>query len=171
MIVMENDWQKTTGALPGAIAPLVSEKPYLGDPAVVDGLVRGFVSDMMNRHADGGDRSALIDADKNACNVLAENIAGMHPDDYVPMPQWQSRQGLGFALAARLGLDPDQAFIDICRGACGMLALEIYEAEKAALSGAPDHQWKFFVDAAIETYSSLFLGTIDLTHPEEPAPG
>lgn len=158
---------KSTGLFPEA-AKLAEAENYLGTPEIVDGLVRGFIGSMLERHSDMSiERLAKIAADKDAINAIAMVFAGGDPN-YQAMPQWHTRRALGFAMASRLGLDPNQSMIDICRSGFGKVALDVYAIESDLLGQRiTQEQAEFRIDALIEETTSLLLGTIDTTHPLE----
>lgn len=151
---------------PTVVAREERDDNYLGDLHVVDGLVRCFISDMMDRHASDRPKIEKIAADKRAIVELAAVLSGANVD-YKPIPSWHQASGLGITFAQHLKIDPNQSYLEICQGAVGLLTLELYEIEKGAAAGVPDQQWQFWLDALIEKFVSLCMGTIEATHPPD----
>ncbi|CAB4179962.1 hypothetical protein UFOVP1040_1, partial [uncultured Caudovirales phage] len=65
---------------------------YLGSLDLMDELVRGWVSELM--HASSPDEAIA------ACNRLAVILAGGDPN-FTPVPEWHTREALGFVVAER----------------------------------------------------------------------
>lgn len=67
------------------------DKPYLGDPEVVDGLVRSFVKDICDRFAEVADGGMFAqDAaakDTEACTAMGRILAGEDPG-FTPVGSW-----------------------------------------------------------------------------------
>lgn len=81
-----------------------TDKPYLGDPAVIDGLVRGYVMGIWDRAvaaAEGtttGEAAAAVD--QVQAQAFMKVIAGRDPR-YVAMGGWNANQVGGLRACAR----------------------------------------------------------------------
>lgn len=88
-----------------ALERATAEGHYLGDPKVVDGLVRHFFSGVVTRygHVADGDLDGVTAAaqDRAECERLGRIFAG-HDQDYVAVGDWN---GAGLADALRADMD------------------------------------------------------------------
>jgi hypothetical protein len=130
---------------------------YLGSVDVVERLVREFFYDV----SMGMD----IDTVAAAVNRYATIFCGAD-FEYQPVPGWNERLQLGVVMAARVGVDINQDWESIMRTALLGFALEIKQIIRQH-ADSPDDDWQWKVDGLIEFWTSLLVGTIDITHPEE----
>ncbi len=144
------------------LAPFSSDLPedngrYLGNPTLVDSLVREFVHDAA--------MATTEDEFMVAVNRFASIFCGSDAN-YTPIPNWNTRLELGLVLAERLGVDHSQDWESIMRTALMQAGLEVrgWIAEHA---NDAEEVWSWKVDALIEFWTSMLLGTVDLTHPKE----
>ena len=88
---METSAKPSSSGLHVALAKANSGKPYLGDPRVIDSLVRQFVGGACRRIGevadDGTAREDAVAADKAALFALADILAGKH-DSYETIGNW-----------------------------------------------------------------------------------
>ncbi|NPT60339.1 hypothetical protein [Paraburkholderia elongata] len=74
-----------------------SSRPYLGDPDVVGGLVRGFLAGVVDRVAEVGagreDRGVAAMADTQACITMGDIFLGRDPA-CEPVGQWNRSGGM-----------------------------------------------------------------------------
>jgi hypothetical protein len=89
-------------------APEAAGKLYLGDPAVVDRLVRDFVGGVWNRTTEVSEgtlgRPEGIAANEAAAKAFMEVIAGRDPA-YVPMGGWNANETGGLKSFIRRNLE------------------------------------------------------------------
>lgn len=161
MVTMTDTKNPDTNSNFTASLEAIATGGYLGSRQLLDELVRGWWYDLMT--------AASPDDAIAACNRLALVLAGQDPA-YTVVPDWNTRAGLGMVVAERIGVDPDQNFVDILRSALAVVGTEGFTLARE-YEGRPETDWQWVVDAKIEMLVSLFLGTIDLTHePIAPAP-
>ncbi|HEY6965892.1 MAG TPA: hypothetical protein VI229_00360 [Burkholderiales bacterium] len=127
---------------------------YLGDAALVETLVRGWVGDIMG--------ASTPDDMLEACNRLALIFSGNDPA-FTPIPEWSTRDGMGRDFAERLGAHPDQNLVDILRTGLSIVGLELVNVARD-YEGQPVEKWGWLVDEKVALLVSLFLGTVAVTH-------
>lgn len=147
---------------PNETAPFAGTLPdapetYLGSVEVVEQLVREFLHDVAI--------SSDIDTITASVNRFAMIFCGMNPE-YQPVPGWNVRLQLGVVMAARLGIDINQDWESVMRTGLAGFALEIKQIIWQH-ADSPDEDWQWKVDGLIEFWTSLLVGTVDITHPEE----
>ena len=157
------DTDYSAGALPEVTTKLESPA-YLGSVEVVDGLVRTFVAGVLarlegNMSKDDQIEAAAEDADRLALILLGEDPA------YTTVGDWNSRGGIGMAVADRLNINPNQMGVAIVKEALLKLIGTAYEVVGKVAEGEDDAAWQ--IEAEIEFYTSLFVGTADVTHPRD----
>ena len=143
-----------------------AQPQYLGDVQTVDALIRSLWIGTAERREkfNSGEmsRQAMLDGDKAAAFKIADIFRGKDPT-FPTQPNWNSGHQLPAALAQRLDLDSAQGADNIVRSALGLMLSEIYGLLADDTLDDPKNKWK--VDAAIDFWTSLFLGSIDITHP------
>jgi len=148
----------TNDRLTGSNFKLPDEKrQYLGDTTVVESLVRDFVSDICNATTAGEARVAI---DKKALI-----FCGMDPDFEI-VDGWNERLQLGMVVSGRIGIDPNQDWMSIMRAGLASLAIEIRGIIRNNVD-EPIADWGWQIDAQIEFWTSMLVGTIDITHPTD----
>ncbi len=141
---------------PGALnLDAVASENYLGDPAVVRGLVGEFVAGVATLPT----RDAVVS--------LIHRMAGIFSGvdrAYTPIEGWNARAKLGYALATRYQVSPDQPMMEIVGSAFGRVAVDL----RTLLFREPppaDEEWQFKMRAEIDHLSSVLLGLAEQTHP------
>ncbi|MGN6666602.1 MAG: hypothetical protein ACTHKH_06475, partial [Trinickia sp.] len=147
-----------------ALAKANSEKPYLGDPRVIDALVRHFVAGACWRVGAAADgeitREEAVAEDKIALLSLADILAGRN-DAYETIGDWNPcgltayiRKQLGDRIAAEHAEDN----LRVIQQACALMLLNVYAAldlhgklgdEASTMSG---------LEFWVSYFSGLFLG-------------
>lgn len=144
--------------VPSLVAALPGEPDalYLGSPVVVDQIVREFINEAM--------RVGTVDGIAALAHRMGNVFSGFVPP-YSILPLWHQQRGLGAEIAVRLGIDPDQAYHALVRGAFLWLAVEVANLEKE--NPGPIVEWGWQLDALIEWFASLLIGTLSVTHPDQ----
>lgn len=89
-----NDRQSDATGLVASLNTAMSEKPFLGDHDVIDGLVRELAAGVMERFSQVGTvltRDQASEADQEACHQLARILIGEN-SDYTPVPWWSDTE-------------------------------------------------------------------------------
>lgn len=128
---------------------------YLGNPEVVEALVRGFVSSVARARTEEQFMAVV--------NSTADIFCGANPD-YEVIAGWHDRLHLGMEICSRIGVDPNQDWQTIMRTALMKAALEV-RGWAVQHQDDPDEAWQWKVDGLIEFWTSLVVGTASLTHP------
>lgn len=130
---------------------------YLGNAEIVEALVRDFVSDIAT--------ATSAEEAKAAIEKKAIIFCGSDPA-YETVSEWNDRLQLGMVICSRVGVDPNQDWMSIMRAGLGKLALEIRGTIQNH-ADQPIEEWSWQIDAMIEFWTSMLLGTLSLTHPED----
>lgn len=137
-----------------------SKDNYLGDLAVVDILVRGYIGDVAEAMSRGDE-----DAVMRLATDMVEIFAGMR-DDYAPIPDWHTSNRLGSHVAEHWNLEPGQALTTTLRAMFLLLAQRVADAIKAK-AGVIDGDAGFMIDTAVEEATAALMGTWDIVFPAE----
>lgn len=153
-----------SGGFIAALAQANTGKPYLGDPAVVDDLLRLFAFDMTQRDAQVGRGELTQDAANAAalahCKHLARLLTGQDPG-YAATP-FNSPDQIGGYIARRLGIGDEGA--DAVEHGAILFAGDINKGLQLAHDGNPD--WETAIGGALEDYGQLFLGMPPYEEPD-----
>ena len=150
---MEN---KSLGNFASAIQPKAGT--YLGDVAVVDGLVRAFI--MALSEAETGEQM-VAEADRMALLFAGEN------PDFSPIPGWNTRDQLGLYIAKHYGkADPNKPLIEILKTLFLDGVIRFIDAVKAQ-AAMGDEAGQFRIDVLVEELVAVLTGTWEITYPPE----
>lgn len=146
--------RQTDGAGMEAGLGIAAGAGYLGDPEVVESVVRDFAARVLDAQTD--------DEAKKACDDAAFVFTGI-ADGFTPMAAWNTRAGLGMSLCANLDIDPAQDYESILRTAFAQYAVQLLSVRAAAADH--DEEWiEWNVAVVIEHATSAMLGTLAQTH-------
>lgn len=138
-------------------------RPYLGDVAVVDGIVRSFLSDVADK-AEKGDSDGIVAALDDMANIFG----GQNPA-YAGIDGWHTVTELGQYAAMHLGIDGEQSLHDILRSAFGMAAQRMLEAIQRLATDGDEESGQFEVDVIAEETMAAMTGTWEICYPENDA--
>lgn len=148
-----------------ALERATTERPYLGDPAVVGSLIRGFVAGILNRYAevvDGRlDPRQAASSDRAECERLGRVFAGLD-DHYSPVGDWNGK-GLADALRAEMtGMLAEDAETDdlaaITQG-FAVVTHRVYDALRTMpASEHPSENDKAAMQAVVDYATRLMAG-------------
>lgn len=135
------------------------ERPYLGDPAEVEALVRQFCAETQRIQVEAGAGRMAHDAALQALNDAAQAHASIFMGQnsaYRAMP-FNAPEQIGPFLAQRMAIEGDPA--QACYVMFMNTANQIMTAFLAHQSGElDDDDAKFQIDAAVEDATSALLG-------------
>lgn len=130
---------------------------YLGDRAMVNGLLRTVASGLLNSMASIKDPADRIARLKRGCRNTAAALLGQR-SRFAPMPGWNTPGGIDAFCAKWLGIaetDPK----DRMESAVLQMMNELFEvADYAGTPGVLEEQWRWQIDATLDWYTDLFLG-------------
>jgi len=135
---------------------------YLGDVAVVDGLLRAFAFDIIDRQAAVAagalPQGEAVRDDTARAKELAAIFSGRSAD-YVPMPAFHPG-GLAAWIRQTIPdrLDPEGGDDHAINAAMSLFIAEIYIAVQMQIDGRSDEDCRFKLDATIEDWTCLMLG-------------
>jgi hypothetical protein len=132
--------------------PNLEGAPYLGDPEVVDGIVRGFVGGIVNiRAAFYQDKIAGEAAATQTFDTIKETAAifSGQASDYQLMPSWNKPEGVGaYVLKRRGGTMPADQALEALFTIYAELTIEVFDQH--ARGAIDDGIAKFRPDVNIE---------------------
>jgi hypothetical protein len=141
--------------------------PYLGDPEVVEGLVRQFLSDVVaarkGYNADELDAEQAQEKVKRSAKRHADIFMGRavfeKPEDGFAVPPWNSPAQLGRYLVGK-GLDPDED--EACESLFLLTANLVLDAMAEHEDDKIDDETaQFRTDVAVEQAVQMLLGLPD----------
>lgn len=103
------------------------DKPYLGDPKVVLGILRDLVDVVSADPEEGAIEGAIEDAVEVLCG---------RTDEYAPMGKWNTEDGLGNWIRGHMKGVPDGDTAEAVRFALAHLALHWMDGFKAMDNGS-----------------------------------
>lgn len=156
--IMPRRRKAQTGSSFQAALAVANSEGYLGNAEVVESLVRDFVANSLEAT---GPESIYADCDRLSL-IFSGNDEG-----FTPIPEWNTREGLGMKCCERHDLDPNMSLVDILRATFAMYAAQ---ARGILIEHAkdPEEDWGWKIDQIIEHCTSLMLGTIDTLYPQPP---
>jgi hypothetical protein len=141
-----------------AALAVANSEGYLGNAAVIEGLVRDFVANILE--------ATSPDTAFAECDRMALIFSGNEPG-FTPIPEWNTREALGMKCAERQDVDPDQSLVDILRATFATYAIQLRGLVEDHAND-PEEVWGWQIDQIIEHCTALMLGTIDTLYPAEP---
>jgi hypothetical protein len=147
-----------------AVGKANSGKPYLGDPEVVDGLVRELVSGVMQRAgavADGAmEQGAAVAGDTAAITQMANILAGK-VEAYETVGDWNPhglgnaiREVLADAITEQAATDDDEAVLQ----AVSILVLEVYGVLQQLAADGNEQNATGSLEGVAGDFTNLFVG-------------
>lgn len=124
---------------------------YLGSARVVDGLIRDFVASVMS----AGSEDEVI----AVSNKYGDIFSGVDAS-YIQVDGWANRSKLGRELEQRVGVDPDQSFVDMVRTAFVVWASELMDTVVSTAGDVEAAKPK--VDAIIQDVVAVLMGTASM---------
>ena len=139
-------------------------RPYLGNLADVDRILREFASDVITRFDEVG-HGVLTPADASAadmarCLELGRAFAGQG-DAYITVPGWN-----GKALADHLrlqmvaSLQPEEDDAKLIAQALAVFAHQIYDLLREASADAKDEDLQQSLEASVRSMAFALLGVV-----------
>lgn len=161
---MDTSTKSGSSGLHIALAKASSDTPYLGDPKVIDGLVRSLISGSAQRNGQVIDgelsRDDAIAAEKAAVTRLANILAG-NDADYETVGDWNPH-GLAAAIRKHMSasLNSSAANDDYSAvlQACANLLLEVSEVLNKLARDGDEHDAKLSLEGIAGDYTHLFAG-------------
>lgn len=141
--------------LPAAIDAMDAPQ-YLGDTIVIEGMIRNFFNDALQRRI-ANDTSAT-DQDQKDAQTLAEILLGEHPNDFRPQPAWNRPGGLDAYLAKKLELEDIDPADRVATALLGALMIYYNIVTYAQQPGVLEEQWNWQVDVLVQDTRNLLLG-------------
>lgn len=146
----------------GKASSATGEKPYLGDPATVDSLVRSFVKDICDRYAEvcegGMFAQDASTEDKEACERLGRIFAGEDPT-FVTVGAWNGEGVAEFCKKAMPDYLPEggtqpQTMTQVM----AVLAHEVYDILRDADEDGDAELAGQAINGRIEDWTRMLLG-------------
>jgi hypothetical protein len=140
------------------------EKPYLGDPEVIESLVRALVAGAGQRFgevADGEfDQTDAVATDRAGVLDLAAILCGQN-DAYETVGDWNPnglaaavRENLADSIEASAATDA----VDAVQQACAILLLEVYEVMGTLAQDGDEEAAKDALTGVVGDFTNLFAG-------------
>lgn len=142
--------------------------PSLGDPNVVETILRVFVKDALDRRTEYANRDIVLvqleQLDREACLETAGIFIGSN-HFFNGLPGWNEQGGLDAFLVRELNIAETDPLLRVAT-TLAQLLLEMTElANYAGQEGVLEEQWDWQVDATIETFRNFMLG-IPVVHDD-----
>lgn len=139
-------------------------RPYLGDPLVVDGLLRQMVVEVLERYDEVGHGiltpEDAANADRDACRKLAGLLCGQDPA-YAPVREWTGPQ-LAEHLRDRMRRDivEDEDDVSVVAQALAVLVHRIYDLLRRSNDPAAEVAIMDEATSAIRSMSMALVGVV-----------
>lgn len=156
--MIENKEQNRERHVPIDLTGPLSDN-YLGNPNVVQSIVRLFLKDAiearlaMKDAVDG--KAKLKQWVKDRTTADADILLGQHPADYAPVPGWNSLDGgIADQVRRRFGFSggtPNEAV----RTGLIQILTSLAQAEQEDAEG---REWKYVIDAGVELLVATLCG-------------
>lgn len=146
-------------SLPGAIAAASSEKQYLGDIAVIDGMVRNLFNDALHRRNVQDPKAT--DADEKDTETLAGILLGKYKE-YEPQPAWNRPGGVDQWIREQTQIEEDEP-VRVVQTALLQKLVDFYKiVTYSQQPGVLEEQWNWQIDALVADARNLLLGIPEL---------
>lgn len=160
MVHDSNDRQADSAGLAESARRAMGKRPYLGDQAVVDGLVRALAGEVMGRvvQAFNGEltKDEAVRRDQEACHQLARTLIGENPD-YTPIPGW-SDHGLAESIRRQQTESiHDEDDVSVVAQATAMFVHYVYQVVGEADAGG-EQAMQDEINELIRSFTWLLLG-------------
>lgn len=128
---------------------------YLGDPDIVDAMIRDIASEAIQKLGSGADASKVI---KTLCGPVAKVFLGKDKN-FAPVRGWNKPGVIDSFVARWCGVKdargPEMRIV----GGLARMILEVMDVIKYANTpGVLDEQWKPQIDEIIQRYTGIFMG-------------
>jgi hypothetical protein len=140
-----------------------SRVPWLGDSYVVEGLLRSFAKEAMDRRnacaMDELRPEEWKQLDRDACLQLADIFLGKNPF-FNSVPGWNEPGKIDVFLVREFNLGDTDPILRVATVLAELLLEMVNVAKYASQEGVVEEQWVWQVDAAIETYRNYMIGIV-----------
>lgn len=135
-----------------------SDANYLGDPDVVEGVIRQFITALIDNWKSAADADVAAAADLAAVERFAKIMAG-EDAAYPPVEDWNRTRLAAFA-AKFLGIEigPADTALAVMRDAWASIAAGFYDARTKSIETNSTEPMDFFVAHTIEDWRAVFMG-------------
>jgi hypothetical protein len=159
---MDMTFQGAVDRLPDA------EANYLGDPDVIEALIRQFITALVDNAKAATSDDAAAAGTQALASEYAKFLAGLDPA-YPPVEDWNTTR-LGPYAAKFLGLEMAEGDTveAVMRDAWASIVIGFYDALAKVAESNSVEPMDFYVERTIETWRAVFLG-LPIPTPEESA--
>lgn len=139
-------------------------RPYLGDPAVIERMLRHFASEVLTRYDEVGHGvltpNDAASADHSACLTLAGILCGKD-EAYAPVREWTGKP-LADHLRQRMDRDlqPDDDDVQLVAQALAVLVHRLYDVLRHGSEGAPESALMEETEAAVRSMALALVGVV-----------
>jgi len=139
-------------------------RPYLGDLATVEKLLRQFSAEVLERYDEVGHGvltpQDAAGADRDACVALARMFCGQNAA-YAPVKDWTGKP-LADHLRERMSRDiaPDDDDVQVVAQALAVLVHKLYDVLRSASDGGADDALMQQAEASVRSLSMALVGVV-----------
>lgn len=139
-------------------------RPYLGEPAVVERLLRQFAAEVFTRYDEVGHGiltpADAANADRAECLKLAGIFCGQDAG-YAPVREWTGKP-LADHLRQRMDRDlqPDDDDVQLVAQALAVLVHRLYDVLRHGSDGAPESALMEETEAAVRSMAMALVGVV-----------
>jgi len=130
---------------------------YLGDPVIVESLLRSAISDVMSKMTEATPPEQRIQAVMSKSEEVGAILLG-GSKHYSPMRNWNLPGKIDVFCAKWIGLAEIDPVSRMKHALVKMFNELLVLAQYAGSKGVMPEQWKWQVDAIVQKYTSWFVG-------------